>query len=190
MFERQRERESTVMHEGMTWGLHSHTQAHIYTEHACTWLSWSLVHVHPWHASYMHICHRCTSQHLVTPTPPFFCPPYVYPFCSNTHTHICCLHCSFQFQRPNKVNCIVQQRRQQFYVASKLPIHQMWREWMEATADSPGDVFSYLIFHCSHSCHLLWLILSVKHDTSMHKNTTFIIFIFWPKATEHKTSYI
>lgn len=50
---------------------HTHTNwhTHICTEHACTWLSWSLVHVHPWHAFYMHICHICTSQHLVTPPP-------------------------------------------------------------------------------------------------------------------------
>lgn len=28
-----------------------------YPEHVCTWLSWSLLHVHPWPAFHIHICH-------------------------------------------------------------------------------------------------------------------------------------
>lgn len=51
-------------HSCHAWRHDSRVAPH--SEHVCTWLSWSLGRVHPWHACYMHICHRCTSQHLVT----------------------------------------------------------------------------------------------------------------------------
>lgn len=49
-----------VMHDGMTSGLHCPVNIR-----APGW-AWSLMHVHSWHAFYMHICQRCTSQHLAT----------------------------------------------------------------------------------------------------------------------------
>ena len=79
-----------VTHERMTSGLrHTPTDTHIHTEHACTWLSWSLVHVHPWHAFYMHICHKCITKHLVVPWHLLFLPsrPMCLLLTLLKHTH-------------------------------------------------------------------------------------------------------
>lgn len=79
-----------VMHERMTSGLrHTPTDTHIHTEHACSWLSWSLVCVHPWHAFYMHICHKCIWKHLVVPRHLLFLPsrPMCLLLTLLKHTH-------------------------------------------------------------------------------------------------------
>lgn len=79
-----------------------------HSEHVCTWLSWSLGRVHPWHTCYMHICHRCTSQHLVT-LPHLMLLPSVC-VSATLLKQTSCHHCSCQekksksCQRPNKVN--------------------------------------------------------------------------------------
>lgn len=71
-----RERESMkAWLQGYT--AHTSWHTHSYPEHVCTWLSWSLVRVHPWHAFYMHICHTHIT-HITAPCHPHSpCSSYV-----------------------------------------------------------------------------------------------------------------